>query len=298
MRTPKHVPDELKYGPFRTAEAHRLGVTTDQLRSSRYRHVLHDVYASSELSDSIDTRCDAAALVLPTSAVFCGVTAARLYGVPVPDRDLRVHAAVPPSAPTVPRIKQLKVHGYSIPPGHLREFKGRRLVSPERLLLELAAALPRIDMIVAGDHLLRHRLTAREEIIGFLELAHRRRGVRRVRLALPHLDERSDSPPETRLRILIVDAGLPRPLANQDVLNEWGVWLARPDLSYPALKIAIQYEGAHHQQDYEQYSYDIERDGRLIEHGWIVIRVNREGLFRHPATVLTRIRKALAQRAP
>ncbi|MBO2463331.1 hypothetical protein [Actinomadura violacea] len=119
--------------------------------------------------------------------------------------------------------------------------------------------------------------------------------MRKARLAMPHLEPRSDSPPETRLRMLIVDANLPRPVANQDVFNDWGVWLARPDLSYPARKIAIEYEGVHHQRDRIQYSHDIERDGRLIDHGWLVIRVDKEGLFRAPRIVVNRVRKALAQ---
>ncbi|WP_157438243.1 endonuclease domain-containing protein [Actinomadura latina] len=257
------------------------------------------MYVQSDLPDNLGLRCDAARLLLPSAAVFCGVTAARLYGVPVPDRDMRIHAAVPSASSTVPRIKELRVHSYTIPPAHLRLRDGRQVVSPERLFLELAAAVPRMDLIIAGDHMLRHGLTTRSRLNNFLnEDCYRRRGVRRSRFAMPHLDEKSDSPPETRLRILIVDAGLPRPVVNQDVVTERGVWLARPDLSYPALKIAIQYEGAHHQQDYKQYSYDIERDGRLIEHGWIVIRVNKDGLFRSPRTVLNRIRKAIADRSP
>ncbi|WP_146877246.1 endonuclease domain-containing protein [Actinomadura madurae] len=299
MRSPREVPENLKKRPFRIAEAQSIGVTAKELRSSQYRRIFYDVYVESDLPDSPGLRCEAARLLLPSAAVFCGVTAARLYGVPVPDRDTRIHAAVPSASPTVPRIKDLRVHSYTILPKHLRLWDGWQVVGPERLFLELAATMPRMDLIVAGDHMLRHGLTTRTRLNSFLNKdCYRRRGVRRAKSAMPHLDEKSDSPPETRLRMLIVDAGLPRPIANRDVVTERGVWLARPDLSYPALQIAIQYEGAHHQQDYKQYSYDIERDGRLIEHGWIVIRVNKDGLFGNPRTVLNRIRKAIADRSP
>ncbi|MBO2458735.1 hypothetical protein [Actinomadura violacea] len=259
---------------------------------------MYDVYVAADVDDSVHIRCDAAALLLPSTALFCGVTAAHLYGVPVPDRDERIHAAVPAGTPTVARIEKLKVHRYAIPAGHRTVLHGRRVVGPERLFLELAAAVPRIDLIVAGDHMLRHRICAREQLNRFLRDCHRRRGVRKARLAMPHLEPRSDSPPETRLRMLIVDANLPRPVANQDVFNDWGVWLARPDLSYPARKIAIEYEGVHHQRDHVQYSHDIERDGRLIDHGWLVIRVDKEGLFRAPRIVVNRVRKALAEHRP
>jgi hypothetical protein len=293
VKAQRDVPVALRNRPFRYAEARKAGVTDKQLRSAQYRHVLYDVYIPAELDDSVSVRCDAATLVLPPAAVFCGITAARLYGVPVPDRDTRVHAAVPATSSTVPRIRELKVHSFTIPAGHRRSLHGRRVVSPERLFLELAATVPRIDLIIAGDHMLRQRLCTREQLIGFLHDCYRRRGVRKARFALPHLEPRSDSPPETRLRMLIVDANLPRPIANQDVFNDWGVWLARPDLSYPAVKIAIEYEGAHHQRDHDQYSRDIERDGRLIDEGWTVIRVNKDALFRTPRIVVNRIRKAL-----
>ncbi|MFF5261927.1 hypothetical protein ACFY4C_23570 [Actinomadura viridis] len=298
MTEPPEPLKQLRIHPFRSMQAHRLGVSTGQLRSKQFRHMLYDVYAWAGLPDSMELRCDAAALVLPESAVFCGVTAARLYGIPVPDGDQRIHVAVPSTSSTVPRVKPLKIHSYSIPHDHVGTFKGHRLVGPARLFLELAAALPRIDLIVAGDHMLRHRLTTERRISDFIGLCRRRRGVRKAKDALPLLEERSDSPPETRLRMLIVDAGLPRPVANQDVFNDWGLWLARPDLSYPGLKIAIEYEGAHHQEDYTQYASDIERDGRLLDHGWIVIRVNKEGLFRTPTTVINRIKKARASRLP
>ncbi|MFA1546674.1 hypothetical protein [Actinomadura chokoriensis] len=273
-------------------------MTAHQLRSGQYRHVLHDVYVSAGLDDSVHVRCDAAALVLPPTAVICGVSAAHLYGVPVPDVDTRVHAAVPAAAPTVPRIKQLKVHGYSIPAGQVRNLRDRRVIGPERLFLELAASVPRIDLVIAGDHILRRQVSTRERLNGFLADCHRRRGVRKARLAMPHLEPRSDSPPESRLRMLLVDAGLPRPLASRDVFSDWGVWLARPDLSYPAVKIAIEYEGLHHQQDPAQYSRDIEHDGRRIDDGWVVVRVNKDGLFRTPRQVVNRVRKALAHRRP
>ncbi|GAA0582675.1 hypothetical protein [Actinomadura livida] len=260
--------------------------------------MFYDVYASASLDDSVHVRCDAAALILPADSVFCGVTAARLYGVPVPDGDLRVHAAVPATASTVPRVKQLRVHSYSIPAGQVSRLDGRRVIGPERLYLELAASVPRIDLVIAGDHMLRRQVSTREQLHAFLKTCYRRRGVRKAKLALQHLEPRSDSPPETRLRMLIVDAGLPRPIANQDVFNDWGVWLARPDLSYPAVKIAIEYEGLHHQQDPRQYSRDIERDGGLIDEGWVVIRVNKDGLFRTPRQVVNRVRKALDARRP
>lgn len=260
--------------------------------------MFHDVHVFVDLPDSTALRADAALLILPDSAAFCGLTAARLYGLPVPDDDERLHVAVPSWTPTIPRIKELVVHSYSIPIEQIRKRDGRWLVAPERLFLELAATLPRIELIVAGDQMLRRDLTTPDALDAFLRRCRRRRGVRKARTAVPMLERNTDSPPESRLRMLLVDAGLPRPVANRDVFHDTipGLRLARPDLSYPELKIAIQYEGRHHQEDSRQYAYDIERDGHLIDRQWIVIRVNKDGLFRYPGIVVERVRRAIAQR--
>jgi hypothetical protein len=244
----------------------------------------------------LELRCDAALLILPYWSAFCGVTAARLYGLVVPDGDQRIHVAVPSATKIIPRTGNPSVHSYTIPVEHLRRIGGRCVVTPERLFLELAAALSRIDLIIGGDQILRKELTTPEALERFLRASPRRRGVRKARAAVPLLEKNTCSPPESRLRMLLIDAGLPRPVANQDIVNHWGVLLATPDLAYPQWKIAIQYEGSHHQEDHRQYSFDIERDGRLIDDGWIVIRVNKEGLFNPPHLVIDRVRKAIGQR--
>lgn len=51
---------------------------------------------------------------------------------------------------------------------------------------------------------------------------------------------------ETWLRLLIVVAGLPEPVTNLNVHDASGRWIARPDLLYPAYRVAIEYDGYHH----------------------------------------------------
>ncbi|RIQ24462.1 hypothetical protein [Jiangella rhizosphaerae] len=61
---------------------------------------------------------------------------------------------------------------------------------------------------------------------------------------------------ETRVRLLIVDAGLPSPEVGVNVIDHTGTWLARPDHSDPDLKIAIEYDGDHHRTDQRQWQRD------------------------------------------
>lgn len=298
MPLPGKVPDELLSGPFRSAHAVGLGLTYQQLRGDRFRRLFRDVYVSAQLETTIELRCRGAELVLCDSAVFCGITAARLYGLPVPADDKRIHVAVPADTPTPTRLRGLAVHRAWLPPEHVRNWRGLRVQSPERAFLDLAATLPRVDLVIAGDAMLHRALTTREALGGLVPVSRRRRGKRCAAAALPLLEPGAESPMETRLRMVLIDAGLPRPLANVDVFDEWGEWIARPDLLYPEAQIVIEYEGAHHRTDARQFSHDLARGDLLVQQGYLVLRYEARHVFRQPDRIINRVGTALAQRAP
>ena len=116
------------------------------------------------------------------------------------------------------------------------------------------------------------------------------RGVRKARAAVELIRVGADSPPETRLRLALVRAGLPEPVLNHVVWGEdsWGgpgspvLW---PDAAYPQWRIALQYEGAHHNGE-DQYLRDIRRADTAARSGWLEVRVSRLDLAGgHPAAV-------------
>ena len=98
------------------------------------------------------------------------------------------------------------------------------------------------------------------------------KGIRMAREILPLLRVGVDSPQESRLRLKIVDAGLPEPAVTQPVFDEQGRYVSTPDLQYKEYKIAMEYEGDHHRSDPVQWGKDIERDDRLRAMGWIVLK--------------------------
>lgn len=124
--------------------------------------------------------------------------------------------------------------------------------------------------------------------------AGRRVGAARLRAVLPRAIPRSRSRAETWLRLILVDAGLPEPEANVDVV-EAGVWLGQVDLGYPALRVALEYEGEHHLTDPRQWAADIARYDRLAESGWRVIRVTKAEVFGRTDDLVERVRRALGQ---
>ncbi|MFK4850171.1 endonuclease domain-containing protein [Microbacterium sp. ZW T6_19] len=116
-----------------------------------------------------------------------------------------------------------------------------------------------------------------------------------VRDALARIRHHVESPKETETRLLLIASGLPEP-AVQHSVYERGRFVARVDLAYPGLKIAIEYEGDGHRRSKSQWRHDIQRQRDLEDLGWIVIRVTELDLRHGGAPLLRRIRNAIATR--
>jgi very-short-patch-repair endonuclease len=76
----------------------------------------------------------------------------------------------------------------------------------------------------------------------------------------------------------------------------YGGWIARPDPSYPALRIAIEYDGDHHRVDRRQWQSDISRRRLLEDAGWIVMVFTADDVLKFGHETVRRVRSALAVR--
>lgn len=104
-----------------------------------------------------------------------------------------------------------------------------------------------------------------------------RRGMKAARAALELVDRRAQSPKETWLRLLLIRAGFPRPRTQIPVRNEWGWAEAHLDMGREDIKVAVEYEGEHHQSSRYHYARDIRRHEKVAHrYGWIVVRVINE----------------------
>ena len=66
------------------------------------------------------------------------------------------------------------------------------------------------------------------------------------RRAIANADPKAESPMETRLRLLLVLAGLPTPLSQVSIRNAKGDFAGRVDLYYPDHHLGIEYDGGPH----------------------------------------------------
>jgi len=220
------VPEPFCSRPFRVADATRAGVPVDVLDGSRFRRPFHGVRIPAALPDSLVTTCQAARLVLPGEVAFSHETAALLRDLPVPEFDGDLDVIVPPGA-VVPALAGIDGH-VGLDPDTVIEVHGLPVVRPERTFAHLAATWRRDDLVVLGDAMLRRWTTLdrlHDEVAGLA----RRRGIIRARDALRLIRPGVDSPMETRVRLLIVDAGLPCPDIGVNITDHTGAWLARPD---------------------------------------------------------------------
>jgi hypothetical protein len=106
----------------------------------------------------------------------------------------------------------------------------------------------------------------------------------------------TESPGETRLRLLLESAGLPAPQSNLEVFDG-DRFVARVDLAYPVPRVAVEYEGDIHRVDQATWRKDIRRRERLEDIGWRTVRVTADDLAR-PAELIARLRRLLPSTEP
>lgn len=108
------------------------------------------------------------------------------------------------------------------------------------------------------------------------------------------VDAGAQSPRETWLRVLLIDAGLPIPTTQIPVYDDYGQLVGYLDMGWEDIKVAAEYDGEQHRKDRRQYTWDVRRLETLERLGWIVIRVVAGD---RPIDIIRRVSEAIARRA-
>lgn len=277
--------------PFSRRSALASGLRPSQLRARRFRQLYRGVYVAAGAHLSLVGQCRAALLALPRGAVISRFTAAELWGGIVPARS-RLTVTLPfGSSARHPAFEVTRAR--RMPPQ--RRHKGLPVTTPERTFLDLAAVLDLVDLVVLGDSLVRCGVTTPRKLVA---AAREFRGARTAlaRRAAGLVREGVDSAMETRVRLMIVLAGLPEPVVNHILRDEQGAWVHRLDLSYPELRIAIEYDGRQHAESSEQWVRDVGRREDFDNLGWRMLVLLSADVFVTPAATLERICRLLTER--
>lgn len=279
--------------PFTRTEAIASGITVHELAGPRYKRLLHGVYVAEHVTVTTRLRALAALRIAPPGCWISHHTAGVLMGGWMP-KTTDIHLTAPGDDT---RSVRRGVNAHRARPGARPvRIAGLPVSSPADVILDLAASrVDLVELVVAGDSLVKSAGLDREILVHTAD-AWSGRGARLVRRAAGLIRAGVDSAPESRLRMLIVLAGLPEPVVNYIIRTADGQWQWRFDLCYPTLKLIIEYDGRQHAENASQWSKDIRRREELERLGWTLIIINAEALNGDALGVLLRIRTALSDR--
>ena len=273
-------------GSTAIAEGH---LTRAQLRRRSYRRLVQGVYADPGLPYDHRLRCSGVALLLPPGCAIGGHSAAAWYDAPFAGPADQV-VVVCPEEVRWRGPRGAAVHHTVLQPADVLTVDDVPITTALRTAWDVMALEPLTTAVAALDAMVRAEHLTRDDLVRLAGSGAGRWGVSRVRRAVPLVDARAESPQESRLRTCLVLAGL-EPVPQFEVLHH-GRFVARVDLAFPDVRLAIEYEGAHHFEA-GQIQVDDERLERLRAAGWRVLRVTAADL-RDLDVLLTRIRAALA----
>lgn len=300
------LPAPLRRSAFTVATGRAAGMTAAQLRRASLRSPTHGVRTAgpARAEDDLHGRCRDLLPALPPDALFSHTTALALLGVTMPsDRDGQepVHVQVGPGTSRVRRRGVVAHRRTSTDARRWTLAGGLPVVAPVAAWTQVGRLMPVDDLVLVGDALVRrrHPLSTTESMSAEVDaLPPRSRGLVALRAALPLVRARTDSPMETRLRLILVHAGLPCPVVNLLVRAPDGTVVAMPDLAYPRQRVAIEYDGDVHRTDPATWRRDIARRQGLEALGWRVITCTADDVQHHPERPLAWVSAALARTQP
>ena len=292
MTIRKPLPQALTRTPFRTREAEQLGVPYSRLRASDLHRGIRGVRSAITPATTAEI-CKLFTERMPDTAFISHATAAKLHGIPLPyrlEQDVRTHISVPAPA-RAPHASGVVGHMLQIESHELTVHDELTVTTPIRTWLDLGPMLRLHDLVAAGDHLIHWRLPQATpgELAEALSSRLDRRGRRTIGSALGLLNDRAESPPESILRVIVVQAGLPVPRINHEVSDQFGEFVARTDLVFDEYKIVLEYQGDYHRKTKGQWRADMTRRSKLEALGWKVMELNADDL-RDPGELIRRIR--------
>ncbi|WP_231995903.1 hypothetical protein [Mycobacterium sp. 852002-51163_SCH5372311] len=246
------------------------------------------MYVPKSAAPSLNDRMLGAWLWSRRRAVVAGAAASALHGAQWVDADTPVELVAKSARPQAGLVVRNETLGSD-------EVTWRRrlpVTTVARTAYDLGRHLPRGQALERLDALMRATPFSAEDV-GVLAKRYRgARGLRQLEELLPLVDGGAASPRETWLRLLLIDAGLPKPTTQIPVVDGWYL-VGVLDMGWEHFQVAAEYDGDQHRTDRRRYVNDINRNAKVQDKGWITIRVVAE---HRPDDVVRRVYQALIRR--
>lgn len=276
--------------PFVGSEARAAQLVTRHELRSRYVALHQDVYVPRDAELTAVLRAKACWLRSRRRGILAGFSASALHGA----------RWIDPSRPAEiidtnrREAAGVRVWEERIESDEITVVDGMRVTTPARTALDLARRHRKGTAVAAIDALAQAVEVKVADVELLVDRYRGRHGIKGARATLELVDAGAQSPKETWLRLLLVQADFPRPQTQIAVRNEWGWVEAYLDMGWEEIQVAVEYDGDQHRLSRAQYVKDIRRLEMLEQrYGWIVVRVIAED---HPGDIIRRVAQARARR--
>ena len=268
------------------------------IRHGEFTRDVRGLWLPSAAADDLYQRCASALATQRCDTAISRETAAVIHGfawLPVawadPTRDVGLTVARDDLTRSTRRGIDRRIA--DLPADDIVLWRGLRVTSPARTAVDLARFEPsRLLAVQILDGVLRFEHCTREDMFAVTARMVRVPYVQRARERIGLAAEGVDSPPETTVRLFIVDAGLPIPDVNLR-LFDGDVQIAQGDLGYWRWLIWIEYDGEDVHGPLRMDGKDQLKDRFLTRRGWEPFRLTKRDL-RAPGRFLRELDVAIA----
>jgi very-short-patch-repair endonuclease len=257
------------------------------LRGKAWRRLGAELYCWHGLRPDPWLELSALRGLLPPDAVFAGATAAWMWGLDLaPTSPVEVIVSLDSG---IRSRAGLSVRRCQLSASDVATIRRLRATAVLRTLRDLCLRSPAVDALIAIDMAVRLGLTDAEALRRHADTAQGRAGAHRMR-SLASLAAAAESPMETRLRWLLIQAGLPRPEVQTNLRDRDQRFVGRADLYYSAARLIIEYDGGNHR---ERLIEDNRRQNLLINAGFRLLRFTAPDIHHRPDVVVAQVQLAL-----
>lgn len=300
----------LRTAGFLTKDGLEQGITPGRLRGPSFAAPFRGI-RTFQPPDSVLDRALAYAPLLRPWQCLGGVSALAVLGLPLPWRLRQATHVDVVSDWARSRPVRDGVHVRRVPARLLGtwDVDGVRVASAPTLWALMASRWSVHELVMLGDAIVskadnypNRRLTGPLATADALHAVAGRwsssRGASRMAQALPRIREGVESPRETEMRLLIVDAGMPEPEVQVSIHDpDTRVILGRADLLHRDARVVEEYEGDGHREK-GQWDRDIEKYREFERIGLHVVRATNRDLVPRPERWLSDLAAQLRSRTP
>jgi hypothetical protein len=273
---------------FLGSEAVAATALTEHELRRWYRAIFRGVYVPKRSESSLDDRILGAWLWSRRRGTVAGAAASSLHGAQWIDTNTPIELI----SKSARWQSGLLVRNETLGADEVTQVQGLPVTSVARTAFDLGRHLPRGQALARLDALMRATPFSFEDVSVLAKRYRGARGLRRLGQVLALVDGGAASPKESWLRLLLIDAGLPKPATQIPVHDGWRL-IGVLDMGWDDYMVAVGYDGDQHRTERRQFVKDINRLTDIQEQGWIVVRVVAE---HRPADVIRRVHEALTRR--